>query len=296
MILVAGAAGRVGTALMVHLLRHSDGPLRAFVRREFDAVRLRDRGVEAAVGDLVDGRGVDAAMRGVRTLVYLVHALDRRGDFVANDLEAARNTTLAARAAGVERIIFLGHIAADPEVASRYLVGRWAVERAMVQSGIPCTVLRAPTIVARGSAPFELATLLARRLPLVPEFRWHRTPIEPVALSDVVEALARAVEDDELDGRSFDIAGPERMSVGAMVRGWAASTGRLRGYVPVPAEGLLLQPWAAWALGGYRPREARLLLEAYLERQVCADPSRRFPLSHRPLAYAQALVQADGRG
>ncbi|MSP21440.1 MAG: NAD-dependent epimerase/dehydratase family protein [Dehalococcoidia bacterium] len=291
MILVAGAAGRVGTGLMVHLLRQPERPLRVFVRREFDAVRLRDRGIEAAVGDLVDGRGVDAAMRGVRTLVYLVHALDRRGDFVANDLEAARNTTLAARAAGVERIIFLGHIAAEPEVSSRYLVGRWAVERALVQSDIPCTVLRAPTIVARGSAPFELATLLARRLPVVPEFRWWRTPIEPVALADVVEALARAIDDDELDGRSFDIAGPERMSVGAMVRGWASAAGRPRAYVPLPVDGLFVQRWASWALGGYRPRETRLLLETYLERQVCTDPSRRFPLPHRPLPLRQALAQ-----
>lgn len=296
MILVAGAAGRVGTGLMVHLLRHPGRPLRAFVRREFDAVRLRDRGIEAAVGDLVDGRGVDAAMRGVRTLVYLVHALDRRGDFVANDLEAARNTTLAARAAGVQRIIFLGHIAADPDVSSRYLVGRWAVERAMVQSGIPCTVLRAPTIVARGSAPFELATLLARHLPVVPEFRWRRTPMEPVALADVVEALARAVDDADLDGRSFDIAGAERMTVDAMVRGWASATGHHRVFVPLPADGLLAQSWASWALGRFRPREAKLLLEAYRERQVCADPSRRFPLPHRPLPYRQALALAGGRG
>jgi uncharacterized protein YbjT (DUF2867 family) len=289
-ILVAGASGRVGTALMLHLLRQPGRPLRAFVRREFDAVRLRDRGVEAVVGDLVDGRGLDTAMRGVRTLVYLVHALDRRGDFVVNDLDAVRNTALAARAAGVERVIFLGHIAADPDAPSPYLVGRWAVERALVQSGIPCTVLRAPTIVARGSGPFDLATLLARRLPVAPEFRWRRTLIEPVALADVVEALALAVDNADLDGRSFDIAGPERMTVGGMVRGWADATGRHRAFVPVPAEGIEVQRWAAWALGGYHPREARLLLETYRERQVCADPSRRFPLPHRPLGYRHALA------
>lgn len=293
MILVAGAGGRVGTALMVQLLRQPALPLRAFVRKEFDAVRLRDRGVEATVGDLVDGRGVDAAMRGVTTLVYLVHALDRAGDFVANELEAARNTTIAARAAGVQRIILLGHIAADPESPSRYLVGRWAVERALVQSGIPCTVLRAPTVVARGSGPFEAATLLAKGSPLVPLPRWRRSAIEPVALADVVEALTQAIDDRDLDGRSFDIAGPERMTVASMVRGWAEAGGRHRVFIPVPFEGLGASAWAAWALAGYRPRTARLLLETYRARQVCADPSRRFPLPHRPVPYRQALALAD---
>jgi uncharacterized protein YbjT (DUF2867 family) len=295
MILVAGASGRVGTALMVHLLRQPGRPLRAFVRREFDAVRLRDRSVEATVGDLVSGRGVDAAMRGVQTLVYLVHTLDRPGDFVANELEAARNVTIAARAAGVQRIILLGHIAADPESPSRYLVGRWAVERAFVQSGIPSTVLRAPTIVARGSGPFELATLFARRAPLVPQPSWFRTCVlEPVALADVVEALTLAIDDRDLDGRSFDIAGPERMTVGAMVRGWAASRGRRSAFVPVPREWYAPIAWTAWALAGYRPRAARLLLETYRARQVCTDPSRRFPLPHRPLPYAQALALLEG--
>ena len=122
MILIAGAAGRVGTGLMVHLLRQPEQPLRAFVRREFDAVRLRDRGIEAAVGDLVDGRGVDAAMRGVRTLVYLVHALDRRGDFVANDLEAARNTTLAAQLSAPERSF---SAASGWEPAPSSVLGQW---------------------------------------------------------------------------------------------------------------------------------------------------------------------------
>lgn len=309
MILVAGAAGRVGTALMVKLLlgqpllgqsvpgqplRQPATPLRAFVRKEFDAVRLRDRGVEATVGDLVDGRGVDAAMRGVSTLVYLVHTLDRSGDFVANELEAARNTTIAARAAGVQRIILLGHIAAEPESPSRYLVGRWAVERALVQSGIPCTVLRAPSIVARGSAPFEAVTYLARRLPVVPQPRWQRTAIEPVALADVVEALAQSIVDRDLDGRSFDIAGPERMSVASMVRGWAAASGRRRAFVPIPFDAFGASAWAAWGIAGFRPRVARLLQQTYLARQVCADPSRRFPLSHRPLPYRQALALAEG--
>ena len=286
MILVAGASGFVGRAL----LRVLDGPVRALVRREFDAVRLRDRGVEAVTGDLASGAGLDAAMRGVETLVYLVHTADAPGDPVANDLEAAQNATLAARAAGVERVVFLGPIAASEAASSRYLVARWAVELAMRQAGRRTVVLRAPIIVGRGGTLFELMRRSVDRSPVVPLFAWRRTAVEPVALADVVEALRIAVRDPDLAGRSFDICGAERLTFGELVRGWGRAAGKRRLYLPLPGYGERVTEQLAWTLARLPRRETRLLLGTLREPQVCADPSRRFPLPHRPLSYRQALT------
>jgi uncharacterized protein YbjT (DUF2867 family) len=289
-ILVAGASGFVGQALVGSLTQSPSAPLRAFVRTELDAVRLRDRGVEAAVGDLVAGRGLDAAMRGVHTLVYLVHAMEGAGDLVASDLAAARNPTLAARAAGVDRIVFLGHVAATPETKARYLVARWAVERTMEQSGVTCTVLRAPLIVGAGAEPFSLACWPASRLPIAPMFSWHRTVLEPVALADVVEGLSMAIADRDLDGRSFDLCGAERMTAGDMVRTWARTRGRHYLPLPLPFRGVEAMTWSSWATRHSAPRRTRALVETLFERQLCTDPSRRFPLPHRPLSYREALA------
>ena len=99
-------------------------PLRAMVSSEYDAVRFRDQGVEAVAGDVLEGRGLDAAMRGVRTLVYLDHVTP--GDPVTNELEAVQNALIGARGAGVERVIFLGDLAASEEASARQLVARWA--------------------------------------------------------------------------------------------------------------------------------------------------------------------------
>ena len=290
MILVAGASGFVGRALVASLNEAPPAPLRAFVRTELDAVRLRDRGVEAAVGDLVAGRGLDAAMRGVHTLVYLVHALEGAGDLVASDLAAARNATLAARAAGVERIVFLGHVAAAPEARARYLVARWAVERTMEQSGVTCTVLRAPLIVGAGAEPFSLACWPGSRSPIVPLFSWRRTLLEPVALTDVVEGLSMAIADRDLDGRSFDLCGADRITAGDMVRSAMRAIGRRAIPIPVPLRGIEGVAWAHWAAHRGSPRRARALLETLFERQLCTDPSRRFPLPHRPLPFRSALA------
>ena len=297
MILVAGAAGFVGRAL----IRELDGPLRALVRREFDAVRLRDQGVEAVAGDLIEGRGLDAAMRGVETLVYLVHTADAPGDPVANDLEAVQNALLAARAAGVRRLVFLGSIAASEQATSRYLVARWAVELAVRQSGLRSVVLRAPMIVGRGGTLFELMRRFVSRSPVVPLFAWRRVPVEPVALPNVVEALRMAADDPQLDDRAFDLCGAERLTFGELVRGWGRAAGKRRLYLPLPGRGERVMEELGWTLARLPRRETRLLLETLREPQVCADPSRRFPLPHRPMTYRQALAavleeETDGTG
>jgi uncharacterized protein YbjT (DUF2867 family) len=290
-ILVCGATGFVGQALLPELARASEGAVRGLVRREFDAVRLRDLGIEAVTADLVEGRGLDGAVRGVETLVYLVHTLDRGGDVVAHDLEAVQNTMLAARGAGVRRVVFLGHVAASEEAAAPYLVARWAAELAVRQSGLEHVIVRAPLIAGEGAALFEVLRALVDRSPVVPLFGWRRTEVEPVALGDVVEALRMAALDPSLDGRTFEICGPERVRVGALLRRLARRRRRRlpRLFVPLPGEGALTTTALGWALARRPWRETRLLLETLREPQLCRDPSRRFPLPHRPLSPMAAL-------
>lgn len=299
MILVAGASGFVGGALLPALRRDppSSGPraVRALVRREFDAVRLRDQGFEAVTADLSSGRGLDAAMRGVHTLVYLVHTIDAPGDPVANDLAAVQNAMLAARAAGVQRVVLLGHAGASERSVSQALVARWAVELAVRQSGLRWVVLRAPFIVGRGSTLFELMRRIVDRSPVVPMFRWRRTEVEPVALADVVEALRNAIDDEAMAQRTYEITGATRTTFAEVVTAYARARGHRRLMVPVPGWGEGLEEQLAWTLARLPRRETRLLLETLRERQVCPDPSLRFPLGRRPLTLDAALAAVVAR-
>jgi uncharacterized protein YbjT (DUF2867 family) len=286
-ILVAGATGAVGSALLPEL---RDRPVRALVRREFDGVRLREQGVEAVAGDVVEGRGLDEAMRGIDTLVYLVHTLDRPGDIVANDLEAVQNVLLAARAAGVQRVIYLGAVGSSEEATSAHLVARWATELAVRQSELDWAVLRTPLIIGAGSTLFELMRRFVDRSPVVPMFRWRRTEVEPVALADVTLALRMTLDDPSLSERVFEVCGPERITFGDVVRGWGHAAGKRRIWLPLPGWGEGVQEQLAWTLARLPRRETRHLLETLRTRQVCTDPSLRFPLPQRPQPLSAALA------
>lgn len=291
MILVVGGSRWSGRALLPAL---EGRPLRTLVSSEYDAVRYRDQGIEAVAGDVLEGRGLDTAMRGVRTLVYLDHVMERPGDPVANELEAMQNSLIAARGAGVERVIFLGNVAAAEHASARQLVARWAAELAVRQSELGWVVLRAPLVIAQGAPDFEALRRSVDRLPVVPLFRWRRTEVEPVAAGDVLEALRIAIDDEEIRERSFDICGVDRVTVGDVVRGWGRASGKPRVYLPMPGWGERFGEQLAWTAARLPRRETRLALETLRERQVCVDPSRRFPLPHRPLGYLAALAAATG--
>lgn len=300
MILVVGASGVVGGAVVARLLAPpeavSEGApeerrrprVRALVRAEFDALRLRDQGVEAVVGDLVTGRGVDEAMRGVTALVYAADTLGRNGDVVTNELEAVQHALIAARAAGVRRVVALSHVAASEEARSRYLVARWGVELAVRQSGLEWVILRLPVVIGRGSLLWELHRRLVDRSPVVPMFRSRLVEVEPVALSDVAEAVCLSI-DGEPGGNLYYVTGASRVRWREVMRAWARVSHRRRVFVPLPGWGERSLQTLAGTLGRLPGSEAGMLIETLRERQVCPDPSLRFPLGRRPLPLEAAL-------
>ena len=75
-------------------------------------------GVEIARADLGTGAGLGEALRGVHTAYYLVHSMSGGGDFASIDRSAARRFGAAARAAGVQHVIYLGGLL--PKVVERF--------------------------------------------------------------------------------------------------------------------------------------------------------------------------------
>jgi uncharacterized protein YbjT (DUF2867 family) len=111
------------------------------------------------------------------------------------------------------------------------------VERLVVESGVPHTILRATQFHALVERLFSVQ----RRLPvlLAPTFA-----LQPIAVEDVADRLVELAGSAPA-GRVPDIGGPAVRSFLELARVWSAATGRSRRIVPVRAPGKVFAGYAA---------------------------------------------------
>ena len=223
--LVTGATGYIGSRLVTRLAEEGR-PVRALARRP-DAVAAREH-VEAVRGDLLDGRGLAAALDGCHTAYYLVHSMEPETNgtgFAERDRRAAEAFGGAAARAGLERVVYLGGIEPSSGSLSPHLRSRLEVERVLLDAVPGSTALRASIVVGACSSSFRVLVRLVERLRVLPMPAWRRNSTQPIAERDVLELLARTPEVPAAAGRSLDAVGPDVMTYGEMIERIAEAMG-----------------------------------------------------------------------
>ena len=292
--LVTGATGYVGGRLLSRLAGEGRR-LRALAR---DASRLTPHpGVEAAEGDLLTGRGIAEALDGCETAYYLVHSMERplngaAGGFADRDRRAAETFARAARAAGLERIVYLGGIA-PAGLVSPHLRSRIEVEEILLDAAPASTALRASIVIGAGSSSFRVLVRLVERLRVLPLPGWHRNRTQPIDERDVIEYLARTPQVPAAAGRSLDVAGPDVLSYGEMIERIAEAMGV--GRAPIRLRISLTPPASAVvAAVTEQPLElVRPLMES-LESEVLPRNAEEAPRLYgiRPRPFDRAVERA----
>ena len=225
-ILLTGATGYVGGALLPALLEHGHA-VRALARRP-ERARLPP-GVEVVGGDVINDRGLDAALAGVDVAYYLVHSMGRgsggTADFAASDRRGAANFGRAAKAAGVRRVIYLGGLDAGDEHTSAHLQSRHETAGVLREHVDELVYVRAAMILGQGSASFEMLSHLVRRLPAMLTPKWVDTRSQPVAISDVVATLHTLADLEDVP-RDVELGGADVLSYREMMQRFATVAGR----------------------------------------------------------------------
>jgi len=293
-VLLTGATGYVGGRLLHHLESDPRLRVRCLTRRP-EALAGRAAGDTQLVrGDVLDPPSLAEAMRGVHTAYYLVHSMGSKGDFEALDRAAARNFAVAARDAGVTRIIYLGGLG-DGSDLSPHLASRQEVGDVFRASGVATVELRASIVIGSGSASYETVRALVETLPVMITPRWVKTAAQPIAIEDLIDYLLAAL--DHEGGAIFEIGGRDRVSYAEIIREYARQRGLRRRLVPVP----LLSPSASrFFLGLLTPvygRVAAAMVDSLRNETVVnsADALETFPIAPRGLtdAIARALINED---
>lgn len=289
-ILLTGATGYIGGRLLKRF-EAEQHPVRCIVRRP---EMLRDHagsGTEVFAGDLLNPDSLKSAMAGVRTAYYLVHSMGTAHGFEEMDRKAAENFAGAARAAGIERIIYLGGLGNDLRL-SPHLRSRQEVGAILRRSGIPVIEFRASIILGSGSLSFEMIRALAERLPIMITPRWAKALAQPIAVDDVIQYLRCALDLPVQGSTIFEIGGPDRVSYGGLMREYARQRGLRRFMVPVP---VLTPRLSSLWLGLVTPLYARVgrkLIDSIRHTTIVQDDAamRAFPI--RPTGVQEAIARA----
>jgi uncharacterized protein YbjT (DUF2867 family) len=202
-VLVTGASGFIGSRLCPALIE-AGHEVRAMTRSPEKYTGVG----EPMAADVADPDTLPPVLADIDAAYYLVHSLDS-GDFVERDAQAARAFGVAAAAAGVRRIIYLGGLGADDEKLSPHLKSRRQVEELLGEGGVPVTVLRAAVVIGHGGISWELTRQLVAHLPIMVAPRWVNTRTQPIALPDVIRYLVGVLEAPEAEGQVYDVGGPE---------------------------------------------------------------------------------------
>jgi uncharacterized protein YbjT (DUF2867 family) len=242
-ICVLGGTGFVGTELVTRLALAGHwvrvptrNPARAQRLRVLDTAELRLANVhDPGVLGLLFG-GCDA-------VVNLVGILNPRGgaSFQSVHAELPAKVMAAARAAGVRHVLHMSALGADERAPSEYLRSKAAGEAAVRAAAPPgaqpqpaVTIFRPSVIFGRGdSLTNRFARLLSLTAGLLPLAR-ARARFAPIDVRDVASAFTRSLTDRSTLGQTYELCGPQIMSLAEIVRLTAHVAGLPCHIVPLP--------------------------------------------------------------
>ncbi|MCA3596946.1 MAG: complex I NDUFA9 subunit family protein [Methylobacterium sp.] len=239
LVTIFGGSGFLGRHLTQALSRRG-WRVRAAVRRPDLAGHLQPLGmvgqIHAVQANLRYPDSVARAVDGADAVVNLVGILHEGGrqTFSAVQAQGPRIVAEAAAKAGVESLVQVSAIGADPNSPADYARSKAAGEAATL-AAFPTAIIMRPSIVFGPEDQFfNRFADMARFLPFLPLIGGGETKFQPVYVGDVAEAIARALEGAAKPGTTYELGGPEVKSFKALLEYILAVTGRSRPLVPLP--------------------------------------------------------------
>ncbi len=226
-ILVTGGTGTLGKHVVARL-RDAGREVRVLSRHGSKDGKGNEEGIEFVVGDLSTGARIDAAVDGAEVIVHCAGGAKGDGEKALNLVRAA------SRTGGIQHLVYISVVGADkvPVVSGvdramfGYFASKLAAERAVADSGLPWTTLRATQF-------YDTLLLVARqmaKLPVIPlpsGFRFQ--PIDP---GEVGARLAELALGSPI-GFAPDIAGPKVYQTDELIGEYLRASHKRRPIIPL---------------------------------------------------------------
>ena len=217
-VLVTGATGFVGREV-VKALSSTNATVRCLVRTPGSESVLSGQNLDIHYGNVNDQAALRSALYYVDVVIHLVAVIrqSKKATFESINRWGTENVVAAAVEAGVKQFIYISAIGAVDNPSYGYLYSKWRAEQAVINSGLPHTIIRPSIQFGKGDEFINSLAGLIRALPIVPIFGPRRSRYQPVAVVDVARCIAASVDNEELKDKVIEIGGPDQISYSDMV-------------------------------------------------------------------------------
>src|SRR3979411_2926558 len=238
LVTVFGGSGFLGRNV-VRALAKRDYRIRVAVRRPELAGHLQPLGkvgqIHAVQANLRYPASVAAAMRDSHAAINLVGILVESGAQTFESVQAAGPGVVATAAGAIgARMVQVSAIGADENSPSRYAQSKAAGEKAVLSAVPSATILR-PSVVFGPEDQFtNRFASLARISPALPLIGGGLTKLQPVYVGDVATAVADTVDGKAKAGATYELGGPEVLTMREIMEIILDTIGRQRMLVSLP--------------------------------------------------------------
>ena len=228
---VTGAFSYTGGFIARRLLR--SGVRVTTLTRHPDIQNAFDGQVRAAPLDFSDRAALSRSMEGAEVLYNTYWIRFERGDTTFDG--AVENSKLlfeAAIDAGISKIVHISVSNPAPNSPLPYFSGKWRVEKALQDSGIPHAIIRPTLVFGKDDLLLNNIAWALRRFPFFPIYGNGDYPVQPINAEDLAtQAVAAA---STTGNSTADASGPETLSFGDLLSRIASAMGVRRRFIRVP--------------------------------------------------------------
>jgi uncharacterized protein YbjT (DUF2867 family) len=245
-IAVLGGTGFLGTRLVARLIKEGHQVTVLSRNREMHKHLLVLPGLTIENCDLYKESQLSEYFRGKDVVINLVGILNERwfgGDgFRRAHTELTRNVLLAARSAGVTRLLQVSALKAGPSAPSYYLKSKGEAEKLIrEQSALDWTIFQPSVMFGPGDSFLNRFAGLLAVVPWVFPLARPNARFQPVMVDDVVDALVRSLNGGPGSRKTLELGGPQIFSLREIVALVAKLTGKRRWIVGLPNFAAYLQ-------------------------------------------------------
>lgn len=247
-VLVLGGTGFVGRHVCEQLVR-AGHPVTVPTRRASHAVSVQTLpGVTVLETRRLDEATLRELLRGHDAVVHLIAVLHGHAQrFEQVHVELPQRLAQAMQVTGVRRLIHVSALGATAQGPSMYQRSKARGEAVLQAAGLELSILRPSVIFGAEDRFLNLFADLQQVFPFMP-LAGSGTRFQPVWVNDVAAAIVRCLHDRHTIGQTFELCGPEVLTLGELVKRagqWAGvNHGQGRPVIPLPR-------WVGWlqALG-----------------------------------------------